>query len=454
MERLFSVADDRGLIGTVVAGSYRVTALLGAGAMGKVYRAEDVERGTPVALKVLHPFLSANKEAGARFRREAFVGVRLLHPNCVAVLDFGTAADGSFYLAMELLEGESLGDRLDREGAMPWPRALAIARHVLRGLDHAHRESVVHRDIKPDNVFLSDRDGDPDFARVLDFGIAKLVGDVAGQAITQAGISIGTPSYLSPEQAIGGALDGRSDLYSLSIVLYEMLAGRTPFGHLEPMKRLLAHVAEPVPALGDVAPGIDVPPEVEALVRDGLAKKPEERIASAAEYLARIDALLAPLAAVARPPERSVPAPAAAEPVAAPAVISTRPTRRSRARRALAAAALVVATASVAVASRSIGGDSPLLHRAEPVAAAERSPQPPPPMRAEVREAIELLENGKTCAARRRAVVRLKALGDPRAIPHLDKARSRPRRGKNSNACLKAVAASALEHLSAIEAPE
>ena len=454
MEKLFSVADDRGLVGTVVAGSYRVTALLGAGAMGKVYRAEDVERGTPVALKVLHAFLSANKEAGARFRREAFVGVRLLHPNCVAVLDFGTAADGSFYLAMELLEGESLGDRLDREGAMPWPRALRIARHVLRGLDHAHRESVVHRDIKPDNIFLPDRDGDPEFARVLDFGIAKLVGDVAGQAITQAGISIGTPSYLSPEQAVGGALDGRSDLYSLSVVLYEMLAGRTPFGHLEPMKRLLAHVAEPVPALGDVAPGVEVPPEVEALVRDGLAKKPEERIASAAEYLVRIDALLAPVAAVARPPARSQLAPAAAEPVAAPATISTRPRRRPRPRRALAVAALVVAAATAAVAWRSVGGGSSLVHRAEPVAAAERLPSPPPPMAPEVRAAIETLENGKTCAVRRKAAVRLKTLGDPRAIPHLEKARSRPRRGKNTNACLKAPAIAAIEHLSGIARPK
>src|SRR5687768_2534038 len=178
-----SIARQGEMVGTVIAGSYRVIGVLGAGAMGIVYRAEDIARGTPVAIKVLHKTLGASKEAAARFRREAFVGVRMIHPNCVPVSDFGTAEDGSVYLAMDLLDGEPLGALIDRHGRLPWRRALHIARHVLRGLDYAHRESVVHRDIKPDNIFVTTRDGDRDFATLLDFGIAKLVGDAAGHAI-------------------------------------------------------------------------------------------------------------------------------------------------------------------------------------------------------------------------------------------------------------------------------
>jgi serine/threonine-protein kinase len=432
MEKLFSIDEGPGLIGAVIGG-YRVTGVLGAGAMGKVYRAEAVDRGTPVALKVLHSFLSASKEAAARFRREAFVGVKLVHPNCVPVLDAGTAEDGSVYLAMELIPGESLGDLLDRERRLPWRRALHIARHVLRGLDHAHRESVVHRDIKPDNIFITPRDDDPDFARILDFGIAKLVGDVGGQAITQAGISVGTPSYLSPEQAMGIPLDGRSDLYSLSIVLYEMLTGATPFGHLEPLKRLLAHVAEPVPAFEAIAPGLEIPPEVEALVRDGLAKKPDDRIGSAAEYLVRIEPLLAP-------PPREAPVIVAAPEVSAVA----RPARPPR-RVALVAAIAIAVVAAIGVAAWLVRGDDPpqLVH----TGTIAPPPPEPPPLPAEVQAAIDALETGKTCQLRRKAVERLASLGDPAAIPHLEKARSRPYKGKNANACLVAAVKLAIEKL-------
>ena len=278
-------------IGTVVAERYHVTELLGVGGMGAVYRAEDAADGGDVALKILRHRLGASDQASARFEREAFVGSKLVHPNCVGVSDFGRCDDGAIFMAMELLTGEPLGDIMTREGRIPWRRALRIARHVLAGLAHAHAEGIVHRDIKPDNIFIAERDGDPHFARILDFGIAKLLD--GGPAITQAGVTVGTPEYLSPEQAVGDKLDGRSDLYSLSIVIYEMLTGRTPFRNEVVAKILVAHATHDVPAFAEIAPDLQIPEAVEALVRDGLTKRKADRIASAGDYIARIDQLLA-----------------------------------------------------------------------------------------------------------------------------------------------------------------
>jgi hypothetical protein len=411
---------DDDAVGRVIAGSYRLTGLLGVGAMGKVFRAEEIGRGAPVAIKLLRTHLGTNKEAAARFRREAFVGVKLVHPNCVPVLDFGSIEDGSCYLVMELVHGESLGDVLDREGRLPWRRALHIARHVLRGLDHAHREGVVHRDIKPDNIFLCDHDGDRDFARILDFGIAKLVGDAAGAAITQAGITVGTPNYVSPEQAMASVLDGRSDLYSLSVVLYEMLVGKPPFGDREALKTVLAHATEPPPTFAAIAPDVDVPADVEALVRDGLAKRPDDRIGSAAEYIVRIDELLVV-------DEKPAPAVERDESVVAPRVEA-----RRRGRGALVLVAIAAGIVAVALAFWMWPrGEHSIAPRNEAPPAAVSAP-----MSAAVRSAIDDLQGGKTCAIRRAAVKRLRELGDARALPALEKARSRPWRGKNANACL------------------
>jgi serine/threonine-protein kinase len=402
-------------IGRLVGGRYKLVGLLGTGAMGAVYSAEDRDRSEPRAIKVLHKYLSASKEAEARFRREAFVGEKLIHPNCVGVLDSGATDDGSFFLVMELLEGESLGDLLAREGPLAWQRALRITRHVLRGLEHAHRASVVHRDIKPDNLFVTRRADGSEFTRILDFGIAKLIGSSAQNALTQAGIAIGTPKYLSPEQAVGQDLDGRCDLYSTSVVLYEMLTGRTPFGDREPLKTLMAHVSEPVPTFAQIAPKLAVPPEVELLVRDGLAKMPADRIASAGDYIARIDRLIGP-----------------------------EPRPRTQKRRSLAvvaglAVAAVVAIGVVVGVSFGGGGDK--------AAASAATTDAAPANRAEVDAALDMLEHGKTCAIRRSAVAQLRAFGDPRALPALEKARARPRRGKSSNACLQDDADAAIAAL-------
>jgi serine/threonine protein kinase len=417
-------------VGAIINGSYRITGTLGAGAMGMVYRAEDVEKKTPVAVKVLHGFLATDKEASARFRREAFVGVKLVHQNCVPVIDFGAMEDGSFFLAMELVPGESLGDVLEREGRLPWRRALHIARHVLRGLDHAHHESIVHRDIKPDNIVITDHDGDPDFARVLDFGIAKLV-DANSHAITRAGMSVGTPTYLSPEQATGGVIDARCDVYSVSIVLYEMLTGKTPFGDVEPRRRLYAHAAAPVPVFSAVAPGVDIPADVEELVRAGLTKTPDERIATAAAYLERIDALLEP----------AVPAPQTVAHEATMPVKSPKATPPRRRRAAVLGLVLAMAVvAAVLVVLRPWRRHAPTAPSAASAAAASRpEPAVPPP---DVKAAIDALEHGKTCKARRAAVIRLRGLEHASAIPYLEKARA-----KNANACLKAAADAAIAHL-------
>jgi serine/threonine protein kinase len=285
--------DEGHRIGTVVGGRYRLTDVIGIGGMGVVYRGEDIRGGVAVAIKILRSHLGGSDEAIGRFEREAFVGQHVGHPNAVGVNEVGRCEDGAIYLAMELLHGEALTDVLARERRLPWQRALHIARHVLRGLAHAHAAGVVHRDIKPDNIHLGERDGDLDFARLLDFGIAKLVGAAQGPAITQAGLTIGTPEYLSPEQAGAAELDGRSDLYSLSIVLFQMLTGRVPFAEREVVKILMAHATAPLPALADVAPDASIPRAVEDLVRAGLAKQPHERIESADAYIASIDELLA-----------------------------------------------------------------------------------------------------------------------------------------------------------------
>jgi tRNA A-37 threonylcarbamoyl transferase component Bud32 len=286
--------DEQLAIGSVVDDRYRIDGILGTGGMGRVYRAEHTKIGKAVAIKVLHADLHRNREASQRFQREAIASGRLDHPNIVGVSDFGVLDDGACYLVMEVLEGESLGDRLERDGRIPWLEAIDILRGVLAGLRHAHDRGVVHRDIKPDNVFLAHKDGEA-VIKILDFGIAKLyAGSADDPASTRAGLTVGTPAYLSPEQAVGGEITPASDLYSASVVLYEMLAGQAPFEDKDPLAMLGAHVGRPPPAFAVIAPGVDIPPPLEDIIRHGLAKAPAERIASATDYLAMLDAVAPP----------------------------------------------------------------------------------------------------------------------------------------------------------------
>lgn len=285
--------DDRVSIGSVLDGRYRIDAVLGSGGMGRVYRGEHTGIGRAVAIKVLHADLNRNREAAARFQREAIASGRLDHPNIVGVTDFGVLSDGSCYLVMEVLEGESLGDRLERERRIPWGEAIDILRGVLLGLHHAHERGVVHRDIKPDNVFLARKDGEL-IVKILDFGIAKLyAGSADDPASTRAGLTVGTPAYLSPEQAVGGDITPASDLYSATIVLFEMIAGRTPFEDRDPLAMLGAHVSRTPPRLHEVAPELALPVGLEDVIQAGLIKASSERIRSATDYLGFLDGVQA-----------------------------------------------------------------------------------------------------------------------------------------------------------------
>jgi tetratricopeptide (TPR) repeat protein len=283
--------------GDVIDGRYRIVGRVGRGGMGVVYRAEQITLKRPVAVKVLHPTLAVVPELRSRFEREALAIGKIDHPNCVGVLDFGQTSTGALYLVMEFLEGESLGDRLDREERLPPALAISITRHILRGLEHAHAAGIIHRDIKPENVILTTHDGVPEFAKILDFGIAKVLDDDGGDEVklTQAGMAFGTPIYMSPEQAVGNPLDGRADLYGVSVMLFEMLVGQPPFYSDDKLELLSMHTTRPVPWMGDLDPAANaiIPEPLELLVRRGLAKRPEERFADAAAFIAALDRVAA-----------------------------------------------------------------------------------------------------------------------------------------------------------------
>ena len=284
---------------------FRITGVLGSGGMGCVYLAEHVSIRRPVALKILHPEVEADDEVSKRFEREAFAIGRVDHPNCVNVSDFGKLEDGTLYMVLEVLDGVLLSKLLAEECRIEWQRALHIARHVLSALAYAHGAGIIHRDVKPENVILVEEGGDKDFAKILDFGIAKLHDDekpngdgvlaYVDPTLTQIGSTIGTPTSIAPEQAFGQAIDQRADLYALSVMLFEMIAGVPPFESDDVGGLLSMHAAAEVPRLADVAPELSVPEAVEQMIRCGLEKDKGKRIATAAEYIERIDEITAGL---------------------------------------------------------------------------------------------------------------------------------------------------------------
>lgn len=260
------------LFGSAIAGKYRVDANLGAGGMGVVYRATRLLIGDEVAIKILHSE-KTDPRAAERFRREAQAAARLKHPNAVNVYDFGITDDGLQYLVMELVEGESLGQIIKQQGPLTPSACAEVISQVCAALDEAHRHNIIHRDIKPENIIVNVTAIGLK-VKVLDFGIAKLRDD-AVRNLTQTGGILGTPHYMSPEQCLGEELDGRSDIYSLGIVLYEMLAGRVPFNSPISTAVVVQHVNQAPPSLREQ--NLSISPSMEAVVFRALAKQREGR---------------------------------------------------------------------------------------------------------------------------------------------------------------------------------
>jgi serine/threonine-protein kinase len=289
--------DGHELLGLLIDGRYRLDATLGRGGMGLVYRAAHVGLRRQVAVKILHPSLAASPEVRNRFEREALAVGKIDHPNCVSVYDVGRLPDGALYLAMELLEGRALADVLEQEGQIAPGRALHILAGILRGLAHIHHAKLIHRDIKPENIFLIRQGADEDFAKILDFGIAKAMAasDLDdGVKLTQAGMAFGTPIYMAPEQALGNPMDGRADLYAAAVMGYEMLCGQPPFYSDDKLEVMSMHTARPVPPMRQrmVRGGRPVPSSIERLVVRGLTKKPSDRYATAEDFLAEVEQAL------------------------------------------------------------------------------------------------------------------------------------------------------------------
>ncbi len=284
------MATANSLVGAVLCGRYRLTKLIGQGGMGSVYEAHDRQMADrQVAVKVLAAHLTTDETQVTRFEQEARAANQLRHPNTISVLDFGHTEDGLLFMALEYLHGETLTQVL-RHGAIEPARSLFMLRQICKSLAEAHAKGIIHRDLKPDNIFVCEIYGESDFIKVIDFGIAKLA--VGGAELTQVGKMFGTPRYLSPEQAQGLPLAATSDLYSLGVILFEMLTGEVPFYAEDSLSIAMKHVREPAPTLRDRAPELALPAVLEGLVARLLAKGPQARFQSAEELLVAVDGCL------------------------------------------------------------------------------------------------------------------------------------------------------------------
>ncbi|HEX6273442.1 MAG TPA: serine/threonine-protein kinase [Polyangiaceae bacterium] len=281
------------LVGQVIGGRFRVTGVLGEGGMGKVYVGEQ-QMGTTVrkiAIKTLHAHLSKDPSVLARFHRECGTVAQLEHPNTIKFFDFGATNDGTLYIAMEFVAGKPLSDIIAKEGALAPERVVKIMRQVCGALDEAHMQGIIHRDLKPENLILTARAGETDFVKVLDFGIAARSESADAQReqkLTQQGMVLGTPPYMSPEQFTGKALDVRSDIYSLGVMSYEMLTGKLPFEADTPWQWATQHMtAQPTP-FEVAAPAQNIPHGMRDAILKSLQKDREKRQASARDFFAEL----------------------------------------------------------------------------------------------------------------------------------------------------------------------
>ncbi|MGC4094287.1 MAG: serine/threonine-protein kinase [Polyangiaceae bacterium] len=345
---------------TILDGQYEVLEKIGTGGMGSVYKASQPGEQRMVALKILHPKLAGRKDLTSRFRREARAMMQLSHRNTVKVHSYGELEeDGSLYIVMELLEGKNLNQVVRREGPLPPERAIPILVQVCGALQEAHDLGIVHRDLKPENIFLSRTDGQGDFPKVLDFGLAKVTErqmQPGSIILTQEGMVFGTPEFMSPEQAQGRTLDARSDIYSLAVILYELLTGKLPFSARTPMEYIQKHVTDAVIPFAERAPERTYPRGLEEVIVKALAKRPEDRFQTADEFAEALRPFGGPAAmAIPRSPGPRSVGGVAAEPA------STVPAHPAAARPSasllfgVAAACLVLGVALAVLAMRVLG---------------------------------------------------------------------------------------------------
>ncbi|MEO6529067.1 MAG: protein kinase [Gemmatimonadaceae bacterium] len=271
------------LVGSIIADRYHVLKKLGEGGMGQVYLAEHVKMGRKSAVKVMNPGMVQDADAISRFNREASNASRINHQHVAGIYDFGETAEGLIYLAMEYVEGEPLTALVSRSGALPPARAAELTRQTGEALSVAHDMGIVHRDLKPDNIMITrSRDG-TDCVKVVDFGIAKAA-NVEAQKVTRTGLVVGTPEYMSPEQLAGDPLDGRSDVYSLGLVAFNMLTGQLPFPSETVQESMIMRLTDRPRRLGEMRPETDWPAEVQAVMDHALERDTSARYASASEF--------------------------------------------------------------------------------------------------------------------------------------------------------------------------
>lgn len=273
---------DDPLTGQIIDNRYRLNRCIGTGGMSVVYLADRIGINKPIAIKFLRSAFVSLPDFVHRFEQEARACSRLNHLNCVSVTDFGVAF-GSPYLVMEYVDGRLLSDLLNA-GPFSVQRSLNIARQILSGLRHAHSREVIHRDLKPSNIMLAEMTGTQDFVKIMDFGTAQILSADASGIRRLPATDVGTPYYMSPEQASGKPTDPRTDLYSLGIILFQMLSGQRPFVAEDSMRVLQMHISSPIPSLRLLSPDGNFSMELEALINKALQKNPEDRFASAADF--------------------------------------------------------------------------------------------------------------------------------------------------------------------------
>jgi serine/threonine-protein kinase len=279
----------------ILNGQFQILQKIGSGGMGAVYKALQPDMNRMVGVKILHPKLANRKDLVSRFRREARAMSQLTHPNTVKVFMYGELDDGSLYIIMEYLEGKNLNQTVRGDGPFPLERALPVLIAACGALEEAHRAGIIHRDLKPENIFLVQSDALKDFPKLLDFGLAK-VGEKqmrpGSVILTQEGMVFGTPEFMSPEQAQGKTLTPASDVYSIAVILYEVLTGKLPFDAKSAMDYISLHVTgKPIP-LSQRVPGKTFPPLLDQIMERALAKRSEDRYASAAEFGAALQHVL------------------------------------------------------------------------------------------------------------------------------------------------------------------